>query len=38
MKISWKKAFTKSYLKWEDHWSVAVPEISTLEELKSFWT
>ena len=36
MKISWRKAFTKSYLKWENHWSVIVPEISTLEELKCF--
>ncbi|MDL2209957.1 hypothetical protein LJC26_04040 [Desulfovibrio sp. OttesenSCG-928-O18] len=36
MKVSWKKAFTKSYLKWEDHWSVAVPEIRDIEELKHF--
>ncbi|MCC8194909.1 MAG: hypothetical protein LIP28_09725 [Deltaproteobacteria bacterium] len=36
MKISWRKAFTKSYLKWDDHWSVRMPEIATLEELKSF--
>ena len=36
MKVSWRKAFTKSYLKWEDHWSVRVPELSTLEDLKNF--
>lgn len=36
MKISWKKAFTKSYLTWDDHWSVSVPEIKSLEDLKNF--
>ncbi|MDR3074392.1 MAG: hypothetical protein LBV01_06705 [Deltaproteobacteria bacterium] len=36
MKVSWRKAFTKSYLSWEDHWSVAVPAITDLEELKNF--
>ena len=36
MKVSWRKAFTKSYLKWEDHWSVRMPEIATLEDLKNF--
>ena len=36
MKVSWKKAFTKSYLEWENHWSVVMPEISTLGELKNF--
>lgn len=36
MKISWQKAFTQSYLTWKDDWSVRVPEINTLEELKNF--
>ncbi len=36
MKISWRKAFTKSSLKWNDHWSVDAPEITTLEALKNF--
>jgi len=36
MKLSWRKAFTKSYLNWDDHWSVSVPEITTLEKLKNF--
>ncbi|SBV94385.1 conserved hypothetical protein [uncultured delta proteobacterium] len=36
MKISWRKAFTKSYLKWDDHWSVRAPEIHSLAELKNF--
>jgi hypothetical protein len=36
MKISWRKAFTKSYLKWDAHWSVRAPEITTLEGLKDF--
>ena len=36
MKVSWRKAFTKSYLKWDDHWSVRVPELGSLEEFKNF--
>lgn len=36
MKVSWKKAFTKSYLEWEGHWSVVVPEMRDIEELKNF--
>ena len=36
MKVSWRKAFTKSYLEWEDHWSLRLPEMQTLEDLKNF--
>lgn len=36
MKVPWQKAFTKSYLKWNDTWSVCVPELCSLEEIKNF--
>ena len=36
MKLSWRRAFTKSYLKWDDPWSVSVPAMTTLEDLKNF--
>ena len=36
MKLSWRKAFTRSCLKWNDPWSARVPEMTTLEELKNF--
>lgn len=36
MKLSWEKAFTKSSLTWENPWSVVLPEITCLGQLKDF--
>ena len=36
MKLSWRKAFTDSYLTWEDEWFVVPPKLETLEDLKQF--
>lgn len=36
MKLPWQKAFTKSKLAWKDDWSVDIPQITSLRQLKKF--